>query len=238
MYTVNGREILLYLYSARIKYFISAGIYSNENLQEYKVLFEKQQKNANIYIRIDEKITYARVIYILGEQEKAKDILYKCLEYSRKKSFKIYLVDGLIVLTLILEELNESKRTTFNLLREAIHYSVDNRYLKPYVLEGEKVLNIIKELKNDKDIELASKEDNFIKNLIDIMEPEKVKGELLTEREKEVMEILFEGASNKQIGKRLNISLATVKTHMINIYSKLQVSNRVQAVAKYKKLKP
>ncbi|MCS4480568.1 LuxR C-terminal-related transcriptional regulator [Clostridium botulinum] len=177
-------------------------------------------------------------MYILGEQEKAKDILYKCLEYSRKKSFKIYLVDGLIVLTLILEELNESKRTTFNLLREAIHYSVDNRYLKPYVLEGEKLLNIIKELKNDKDIELTSKEDNFIKNLIDIMEPEKVKGELLTEREKEVMEILFEGASNKQIGKRLNISLATVKTHMINIYSKLQVSNRVQAVEKYKNLKP
>ncbi|RHW64145.1 DNA-binding response regulator [Clostridium botulinum] len=70
------------------------------------------------------------------------------------------------------------------------------------------------------------------------MEPEKVKGELLTEREKEVVEILFEGASNKQIGKRLNISLATVKTHMINIYSKLQVSNRVQAVEKYKKLKP
>ncbi|MHB9895260.1 helix-turn-helix transcriptional regulator [Clostridium botulinum] len=70
------------------------------------------------------------------------------------------------------------------------------------------------------------------------MEPEKIKEELLTEREKEVMEILFEGASNKQIGKRLNISLATVKTHMINIYSKLQVSNRVQAVAKYKKLKP
>ncbi|RUT60656.1 helix-turn-helix transcriptional regulator [Clostridium botulinum] len=70
------------------------------------------------------------------------------------------------------------------------------------------------------------------------MEPEKVKGELLTEREKEVMEILFEGSSNKQIGKRLNISLATVKTHMINIYSKLQVSNRVQAVEKYKKLKP
>ncbi|AUN05129.1 DNA-binding response regulator [Clostridium botulinum] len=69
------------------------------------------------------------------------------------------------------------------------------------------------------------------------MEPEKVKGELLTEREKEVMEILFEGASNKQIGKRLNISLATVKTHMINIYSKLQVSNRVQAVEKYKKIK-
>ncbi|WP_242845436.1 response regulator transcription factor, partial [Clostridium sporogenes] len=174
---------------------------------------------------------------ILGEQEKAKDILYKCLEYSRKKSLKIYLVDGLLVLILILEKLNENKRNIFNLLREAIHYSVDNRYLKPYVLEGEKLLNIIKKLKNDKDIELTPKENNFIKNLINIMEPEKAKSELLTEREKEVMEILLEGASNKQIGEKLNISLATVKTHMINIYSKLQVSNRVQAVEKYKIIK-
>ncbi|MDU7253835.1 MAG: LuxR C-terminal-related transcriptional regulator, partial [Clostridium sp.] len=80
-------------------------------------------------------------------------------------------------------------------------------------------------------------ENNFIKNLINIMEPEKAKSELLTEREKEVMEILLEGASNKQIGEKLNISLATVKTHMINIYSKLQVSNRVQAVEKYKIIK-
>ncbi|MCW6108607.1 response regulator transcription factor [Clostridium sporogenes] len=237
IYTTNGKEVLLYLYSARIKYFISTDIYSNENLQEYKALFERQQKNSNTYIRIDEKITYARVISILGEQEKAKDILYKCLEYSRKKLLKIYLVDGLLVLTLILEKLNENKRNIFNLLREAIHYSIDNRYLKPYVLEGEKLLNIIKKLKNDKDIELTPKENNFIKNLINIMEPEKAKGELLTEREKEVLEILLKGASNKQIGERLNISLATVKTHMINIYSKLQVSNRVQAVEKYKIIK-
>ncbi len=52
-----------------------------------------------------------------------------------------------------------------------------------------------------------------------------------------MLEILFKGASNKQIGERLNISLATVKTHMINIHSKLQVTDRVQAVEKYKKIK-
>ncbi|MCS4473154.1 LuxR family transcriptional regulator, partial [Clostridium botulinum] len=91
-HTTKRKDILLYLYSARIKYFISADIYSNENLQEYKVLFERQQKNSNTYIRIDEKITYARVIYILGEQEKAKDILYKCLEYSRKNHLKYILL--------------------------------------------------------------------------------------------------------------------------------------------------
>ncbi len=144
IYTTNGKEVLLYLYSARIKYFISTDIYLNENLQEYKALFERQQKNSNTYIRIDEKITYARVISILGEQEKAKDILYKCLEYSRKKLLKIYLVDGLLVLTLILEKLNENKRNIFNLLREAIYYSIDNRYLKPYVLEGEKTFKYYK----------------------------------------------------------------------------------------------
>ncbi|RFM19070.1 hypothetical protein C1147_13665 [Clostridium botulinum] len=44
MYTTDGGKILLYLYSARIKYFISADIYSNENLQEYKILYERQKR--------------------------------------------------------------------------------------------------------------------------------------------------------------------------------------------------
>ncbi|UNC91189.1 DNA-binding response regulator [Candidatus Contubernalis alkalaceticus] len=46
----------------------------------------------------------------------------------------------------------------------------------------------------------------------------------------EVLQTLSTGASNKEIAKKLCISLSTVKTHIINIYSKLHVSNRVEAV--------
>lgn len=54
----------------------------------------------------------------------------------------------------------------------------------------------------------------------------------LTKREIEVFELLIKGLTNKQIGETLNISLSTVKTHIINIYSKLNIKNRVAAVEK------
>ena len=52
----------------------------------------------------------------------------------------------------------------------------------------------------------------------------------------EVLDCLAEGLSNREIGQRLTISLTTVKTHTRNIYRKLDVTSRTQAVAKGKAL--
>jgi DNA-binding NarL/FixJ family response regulator len=52
----------------------------------------------------------------------------------------------------------------------------------------------------------------------------------LTRREREVLALLCEGASNKVIARRLRISSGTVKVHISNILRALQVSNRLQAV--------
>jgi two-component system NarL family response regulator len=48
----------------------------------------------------------------------------------------------------------------------------------------------------------------------------------LTEREREIVELLRGGSSNKQIASQLNISDKTVKTHLQNIFGKLQVRRR------------
>ena len=53
----------------------------------------------------------------------------------------------------------------------------------------------------------------------------------LTEREQQVLALLVEGLSNAEIAERLVISVATVKFHVRGILSKLQVSNRAEAVA-------
>jgi len=58
------------------------------------------------------------------------------------------------------------------------------------------------------------------------------KQDSLTRREEEVMQLVNLGLSNPSIGKRLRISEKTVKRHLTNIYKKLQVANRVQAVLK------
>jgi NarL family two-component system response regulator LiaR len=52
----------------------------------------------------------------------------------------------------------------------------------------------------------------------------------LTEREKEVLTLLAQGKSNSKIAALLSISLATVKFHLSNIYTKLGVKSRVEAV--------
>ena len=52
----------------------------------------------------------------------------------------------------------------------------------------------------------------------------------LTAREKEVLKYLVEGKGNKKIGGNLFISCETVKSHVKNIFRKLNVSNRVEAV--------
>ncbi|HEU5317067.1 MAG TPA: response regulator transcription factor [Chloroflexota bacterium] len=53
--------------------------------------------------------------------------------------------------------------------------------------------------------------------------------ERLTPRELEVLQLIAGGLSNKEIGARLSVSVATVKTHLEHILQKLQVSDRTQA---------
>ena len=56
--------------------------------------------------------------------------------------------------------------------------------------------------------------------------------EPLSEREIEVLSLIAEGLSNRQVAQRLVISVNTVRVHTSNIYGKLGVSNRTQAVTK------
>ncbi|MBD2449725.1 response regulator transcription factor [Nostoc sp. FACHB-152] len=52
----------------------------------------------------------------------------------------------------------------------------------------------------------------------------------LSNREQEVLHWLVKGESNEEIAKRLFITVATVKAHLTNIFEKLQVTSRTQAV--------
>jgi len=66
------------------------------------------------------------------------------------------------------------------------------------------------------DMKQVSEEENFLS--------------YLTQREEEVLELLTQGITYKGVANKLFISETTVKTHVNNIFQKLQVNDRTQAV--------
>lgn len=60
--------------------------------------------------------------------------------------------------------------------------------------------------------------------------------ESLTQKEIQVVQLITAGLSNKQIADQLNVSTETIKSHIKNVYRKLNVSNRVQALQRAKQL--
>ena len=60
-------------------------------------------------------------------------------------------------------------------------------------------------------------------------EPELSISQILTQKENEILQLISEGKSNKEIAASLFVELSTVKTHINKIYSKIGVTNRKEA---------
>lgn len=95
----------------------------------------------------------------------------------------------------------------------------------------QQILESIKEL-NQGGSPMSS---NIARKLLNIfLDDKKVnKKEALTDRENDVLQLLADGLLYKEIAERLNIVHGTVRQHIHNIYEKLHVQNRTEAVNKY-----
>ncbi|PZR27699.1 MAG: helix-turn-helix transcriptional regulator [Citrobacter freundii] len=58
----------------------------------------------------------------------------------------------------------------------------------------------------------------------------------LSRRELDVLELMAQGLTNQEIAGRLYVSLNTIKTHSMNLFEKMDVSRRTQAIAKGREL--
>ena len=97
--------------------------------------------------------------------------------------------------------------------------------------EPQRIIESIKEL-NQGGSPMSS---NIARKVLNIFLHEKkiTKKEILSNRENGVLELLADGLLYKEIAERLFISHGTVRQHIHNIYKKLHVNNRTEAVNKY-----
>ena len=111
-------------------------------------------------------------------------------------------------------------------------------HARGYVLKGVSTPTLIDALKKvnageiwvDKELPGAADFERITRNeSFDIGPPANETLNTLTKRELEILRLVAEGLSNDEIGKKIFISRKTVKTHLRNIFDKLQVHNRFKA---------
>jgi len=112
-------------------------------------------------------------------------------------------------------------------LDEAVRLGVSGYLLKN--LDADELFELIEGVERGEAALTRAMAARVLKGMARRGSDEKLREDLLTEREVEVRRYLARGNSNPQIARELNISVNTVKTHISHILEKLQLENRTQA---------
>lgn len=111
-------------------------------------------------------------------------------------------------------------------------------WIRPFIELGEPMADLLRQLlKRDATADHARKILAAFDTLQTASPPPQQLDEPLTHRELDVLEQLSKRLQNKEIADNLSISPKTVKAHLSNIYQKLQVANRREALEKAAMLK-
>lgn len=124
----------------------------------------------------------------------------------------------------------------------ALKEAAMDEVMLPFVENASVVLPLLMEIKKKDDIpkvfleELVQQCREQKKRMVNVRVPDTSRP--LTPREREILKLVADGLTQKQIGERLDIKAVTVKKHLISVYAKLGVSGKVAAIrlAKAKKI--
>ena len=160
-------------------------------------------------------------------------------DFAAAHGFASWVVEIAIARTL-LHQVSGKKHEALKTLEGALSAAAHTGLFRIFVDEGESLQALLKELKprlTDKAL-IA-----YASRLLEAMgggpaKPESREGhqELLSERELEVLRYLATGLTYEEIGRQLFLSLNTVQFHVKNIYSKLLVNKRAQAIEKAREM--
>jgi LuxR family maltose regulon positive regulatory protein len=158
------------------------------------------------------------------------------------------MIQAMVLLTLVYKKQGNIDKT-FETLSLALTLAETGGWIRPFVELGSPMKGLLLQLQKQNissvfvEQLVASFQDNSQRAVTELDEDQSSALTQpvsplvsLTSREKEILELLVQGHANKDIAARLFVSIDTVKTHLRNIYGKLDVKSRLQAVAKTKEL--
>lgn len=172
-----------------------------------------------------------------------KGQLYNSLEVLNMlyKPADQYNVQGLLIEVLILSAIVDDRmgnvKKADKEMERAVTLADKEKIIRVFLNEGAAAEKILIRLRKSFESSTDKRALNFynvlIKNFKGTIEKSSKKADhMLSKREVEILQLVQGGAGNAQIAEKLFVSLNTVKSHLLNIYTKLEVHSRTGAVAK------
>ena len=204
------------------------------------------------YSRILERITMARILFAQNKTGEALEFLEELLEAAESKERMWHVIEILMLQALAFEARGETERALAALER-SLALAEPEGYVRTFVDEGAPMAallaKLLEERREGRTVERSGASPWYVDRLLTQIlagaasqerSPRGTDGspllEPLSERELEVLRLVAEGLSNREIAQRLFVSLGTVKAHVNHVYVKLLVRSRTQAVARARKL--
>lgn len=193
-----------------------------------------------------EHLALARLYLAQGRPEAALARLHPHREINERQGRARRLIEILGLEALALQQRNEADQAMLR-VRRALTLAQPEGYVRTFLDEGPPMaVLLLKARQTDADSALVdyinrllvafAEEAETSTTLQPISHTPQPLIEPLSERELEVLYLLADGFSNREIAEQLFISLSTVKGHTSNIYGKLSANNRTQAVARARAL--
>lgn len=190
--------------------------------------------NTGTILTLNSRLVYARILLLRDEGTRAVALLDEILAVSRKQGAYLKLVEAaLLKLTALLSH-SQDKRLITDLMKEALSYACENRILQPFYLEDRTVAAFHQRYGTKLSESLPKPEKAFYREVIALCTAND--SGILSARELEILKAVAAGSTNAEITQLLFISLPTVKTHISNIFRKLEAGSRVQAVEKARQM--
>jgi LuxR family maltose regulon positive regulatory protein len=190
------------------------------------------------YLAIEQHLVYGRLLLALGRAADAQQILARWEEFARERGLERLLLSILLLQALAAKRQGE-RRLAFAALSQALEIAAPEAYFRAFLDEGSEVLALLPGARQTAPA--------FVNRLLadagitgpalafvspggqPLVEP-------LSQREMEVLGLIAAGLTNREIAERLFVATGTVKRHINNIYGKLQVRHRTEAVARAREL--
>ncbi|MFC2031203.1 LuxR C-terminal-related transcriptional regulator, partial [Chloroflexota bacterium] len=195
-------------------------------------------------------IQAAHVMVALDHLDKALDLLPRLEVAARASGSLPYLIESLVIQAVAWQQKGDRTRA-MEALEEALVLAAPERYVQVFLNEGKPLAQLLQTaatrgIARDYAAELLTAFQTTDHRRPTTMvapgpssavrRPSSAQVEPLSEREIEVLQLIAEGLTNPEIASRLFISLNTVKAHCRNIYGKLNVHSRTQAIARSQSL--